>query len=109
LDKRADSRKSRCASDERLASSLLVTEALISGLVAGYGVAIPVGTIGLLILGLSARTSLRVGAGAALGVAAADGIYALVAVLGGSRGRLATALVSSLLIVAPALRTAASV
>jgi arginine exporter protein ArgO len=61
-----------------------VTEALISGLLAGYGVAIPVGAIGVLILGLSARTSLRVGAGAALGVAAADGIYALVAVLGGA-------------------------
>ncbi len=59
-------------------------EALISGLVAGYGVAIPVGAIGVLILGLSARTSLRIGAGAALGVATADGLYALVAVLGGA-------------------------
>jgi arginine exporter protein ArgO len=61
-----------------------VTDALISGLLAGYGVAIPVGAIGVLILGLSARTSLRVGAGAALGVATADGLYALVAVLGGA-------------------------
>jgi arginine exporter protein ArgO len=61
-----------------------VSEALTSGLLAGYGIAIPVGAIGVLILGLSARTSLRVGAGAALGVASADGIYALVATLGGT-------------------------
>ncbi len=58
--------------------------ALVSGLVAGYGVAIPVGAIGVLIITLSARTSWRVGAGAALGVAAADGLYASVAVLGGA-------------------------
>lgn len=61
-----------------------MTDALIAGLLAGYGVAIPVGAIGVLIIGLSARTSLRVGLGAALGVAAADMIYALVAVLGGA-------------------------
>jgi arginine exporter protein ArgO len=61
-----------------------VGDALVSGLLAGYGVAIPVGAIAVLIIGLSARTSLRVGAGAALGVAAADGLYALVAVLGGA-------------------------
>jgi arginine exporter protein ArgO len=67
-----------------LSDSSAVTEALISGLLAGYGVAIPVGAIGVLILGLSARTSLQVGSGAALGVAAADGIYALLAVLGGA-------------------------
>jgi arginine exporter protein ArgO len=58
-------------------------EALLSGLLAGYGVAIPVGAIGVLIISLSARTSLRVGVGAALGVAAADGLYAIVAVVGG--------------------------
>lgn len=60
-----------------------MTDALISGLLAGYGVAIPVGAIGVLIIGLSARTSVRVGIGAALGVATADGVYALIAVLGG--------------------------
>jgi len=59
-------------------------DALISGLLAGYGVAIPVGAIGVLIIGLSARTSLRTGAAAALGVATADGVYATVAVLGGA-------------------------
>ena len=46
--------------------------------------AVPVGAIAILIIGLTARTSLRVGVGAALGVATADGIYALVAVLGGA-------------------------
>ncbi|MET8063173.1 LysE family transporter [Micromonospora sp. NPDC005313] len=61
-----------------------MTGAFLAGLVAGYGVAIPVGAIAILILGLSARTSFRVGAAAALGVAAADGLYAAVAALGGA-------------------------
>src|SRR2546423_2050642 len=61
-----------------------VTEALISGLLAGYGVAVPVGAIGVLIVGLSARTTLVVGAGAGLGVATADGLYAVLAALGGA-------------------------
>jgi arginine exporter protein ArgO len=61
-----------------------VAEALISGLLAGYGVAVPVGAIGAFIVSLAARTSLRVGVGAALGVATADGIYATVAVAGGA-------------------------
>ncbi|WP_229400366.1 LysE family transporter [Micromonospora okii] len=61
-----------------------MTGAFLAGLVAGYGVAVPVGAIAVLILGLSARTSLRVGAAAALGVATADGLYAAVAVLGGA-------------------------
>ncbi|MEU8424005.1 LysE family transporter [Micromonospora sp. NPDC048835] len=58
--------------------------AFLAGLVAGYGVAIPVGAIAILILGLSARTSFRVGASAALAVATADGLYAAVAALGGA-------------------------
>ncbi|MCG5447895.1 MULTISPECIES: LysE family transporter [Micromonospora] len=61
-----------------------MTRAFLAGLVAGYGVAIPVGAIAILILGLSARTSFRVGAAAALAVATADGLYAVVAVLGGA-------------------------
>ncbi|MFF0177400.1 MULTISPECIES: LysE family transporter [Micromonospora] len=56
----------------------------LAGTVAGYGVAIPVGAIAVLILGLSARTSFRVGAAAALAVATADGLYAAVAVVGGA-------------------------
>ncbi|WBB75478.1 LysE family transporter [Micromonospora sp. WMMD1128] len=61
-----------------------MTGAFLAGLVAGYGVAIPVGAIAVLILGLSARDGFRVGAAAALAVATADGLYATVAALGGA-------------------------
>jgi arginine exporter protein ArgO len=61
-----------------------MTDAFVAGLVAGYGVAVPVGAIAILIMGLAARTSLAVGASAAMGVATADGLYAAVAVLGGA-------------------------
>jgi arginine exporter protein ArgO len=61
-----------------------VSGALVAGLLAGYGIAVPVGAIAVLIIGLSARTSLKVGASAGLGAATADGLYALVAVLGGA-------------------------
>jgi arginine exporter protein ArgO len=61
-----------------------MTDVVLAGLLAGYGVAVPVGAIAVLIISLTARTSLRVGASAALGVAAADGVYAVVAVLGGA-------------------------
>lgn len=59
-------------------------DALVAGLLAGYGVAVPVGAIAALIISLTARTSLRVGVGAALGAATADGLYAAAAVLGGA-------------------------
>jgi arginine exporter protein ArgO len=61
-----------------------VSTPFLAGVVAGYGVAMPVGAIGVLIAGLTARTSLRVGAAAGLGAATADGIYALIAVAGGA-------------------------
>lgn len=61
-----------------------MTAALVAGLLAGYGIAVPVGAVGTYLVALTARTSLRIGACAALGVAFADGLYALVAVLGGS-------------------------
>lgn len=61
-----------------------MSAAFLAGMVAGYGVAVPVGAIAILIAGLAARTSLRVGAAAALGVATADGLYAAVAVTGGA-------------------------
>ncbi|MFI6757612.1 LysE family transporter [Micromonospora sp. NPDC050417] len=57
---------------------------MVAGLLAGYGVAIPFGAISVLVVALTARTSFRVGAGAGLGVATADGLYAGVAVLGGT-------------------------
>jgi arginine exporter protein ArgO len=61
-----------------------MSAAFLAGVAAGYGIAVPVGAIGVLIAGLSARTSLRVGAAAGLGAATADGVYASVAVLGGA-------------------------
>jgi arginine exporter protein ArgO len=61
-----------------------VSAPFLAGVAAGYGIAVPVGAIGVLIAGLSARTSLRVGAAAGLGAATADGIYAMVAVVGGA-------------------------
>ena len=58
--------------------------AVAAGLVAGYGIAVPVGAVGAYLIALTARTSLRTGAGAALGVASADLLYALTAVAGGA-------------------------
>jgi arginine exporter protein ArgO len=60
-----------------------VITALVAGLLAGWAIAIPVGAIGVYLIGLTASSSLRVGAAAALGVATVDGSYALVAVFGG--------------------------
>ncbi len=61
-----------------------MSAALVAGLAAGYGVAIPVGAIAPLLMNISARSGLRVGAAAAVGVASADGLYAAAAVLGGA-------------------------
>lgn len=61
-----------------------MTAALVAGLLAGYGIAVPVGAVAAYLVTLTARTSLRVGLGAALGVATADGLYALLAVLTGT-------------------------
>ncbi len=61
-----------------------MTGALVAGVLAGYGVAVPVGAIAALIVSLTARTSLTVGASAAMGVATADGLYALTAVVAGT-------------------------
>lgn len=58
--------------------------AFLAGVAAGYGIAVPVGAVAVLIAGLSARVSLRVGAAAGLGAATADGVYALIAVAGGA-------------------------
>ncbi|MBT2416829.1 LysE family transporter [Streptomyces sp. ISL-22] len=61
-----------------------MTGALVAGLLAGYGIAVPVGAVATYLVSLTARTSLRTGVCAALGVATADGLYALAATLGGS-------------------------
>ncbi|MDF3298952.1 LysE family transporter [Streptomyces tropicalis] len=61
-----------------------MTGALVAGLLAGFGIAVPVGAVGTYLVSLSARSSLRTGSCAALGVATADGLYALLATLGGA-------------------------
>ncbi|WNM33098.1 LysE family transporter [Streptomyces sp. Li-HN-5-11] len=61
-----------------------MSAALVAGLLAGYGVAVPVGAVAAYLVSLTARTSLRTGACAALGIATADGLYALVATVAGS-------------------------
>ncbi|MFB7937648.1 LysE family transporter [Streptomyces sp. NPDC127049] len=80
-----------------------MTSAVVAGLLAGYGIAIPVGAVGAHLVAVAARSPWRTGAGAALGIAAADGVYALVAVLGGA------ALVPLLAPVAVPLRWASAV
>ncbi len=59
-------------------------ESLVAGLLAGFGIAVPVGAVATYLVTLTARTSPRVGGAAALGVASADGLYALLAVVGGA-------------------------
>jgi len=68
--------------------------ALVAGLLAGYGIAIPIGAVGAYLVQLSARSPWRTGVAAALGIATTDGGFALVAVLGGAAvaGLLAPAL-----------------
>ncbi|MGW6389592.1 LysE family transporter [Streptomyces sp. NPDC055103] len=80
-----------------------MTAAVVAGLLAGYGIAIPVGAVGAHLVAVAARSPWRTGAGAALGIAAADGLYALLAVLGGA------ALVPLLAPVATPLRWASAV
>ncbi len=58
--------------------------AFVAGLAAGYGIAMPVGAIAAYLVALTARTSLRTGVSAALGVATADGVYALIGVCAGA-------------------------
>lgn len=62
----------------------ILTDAFLPGLWAGYALAVPVGALAVLLVSVTARTSFRVGASAALGVATADGLYALAAVVGGA-------------------------
>ncbi|WP_369362638.1 LysE family transporter [Streptomyces sp. CG4] len=61
-----------------------MSAALVAGLLAGYGIAMPVGAVATYLVALTARTSLKVGACAALGVATADGLYGLISMVGGS-------------------------
>ncbi len=59
-------------------------EALVAGLLAGWGVAIPLGAIGVMIVDLGMRGGLRPAAVAAAGVATADVLYAAAAAAAGA-------------------------
>jgi arginine exporter protein ArgO len=61
-----------------------VLEVALSGLVTGWAIAIPIGAVGAFLVALTARTSFRVGAAGALGIATVDGGYAMLAVVAGA-------------------------
>ncbi|WP_336049586.1 LysE family transporter [Streptomyces sp. CA2R101] len=91
----------------------ILTDAFLPGLWAGYALAVPVGAPAVLLVSVTARTSFRVGASAALGVATADGFYALAAVAGGAALSRAVApvagplrVLAAVLLLGMALRTA---
>lgn len=58
--------------------------ALLAGVVAGLGVALPLGAVGTYLVGIGAREPLTTGAAAAFGVATTDAGYALLALAGGT-------------------------
>lgn len=61
-----------------------MVEPLVAGLLAGWGVAIPLGAIGVMIVDLGMRGGFRPAAAAAAGVATADLLYAAVAAAAGA-------------------------
>jgi arginine exporter protein ArgO len=61
-----------------------VLEVVVSGLVTGWAIAIPIGAVGAFLVTLTSRTSYRVGAAGALGIATVDGVYAALAVVAGA-------------------------
>jgi arginine exporter protein ArgO len=58
--------------------------ALLAGLAAGYGIAIPVGAVSVLIVETGIRSGFRAAAAAGAGAASADGIYAAIAAIFGA-------------------------
>ncbi|MFF0630820.1 LysE/ArgO family amino acid transporter [Streptomyces sp. NPDC004296] len=69
---------------ETESKGLPVIESAFAGLWAGYGLAVPVGAVAVLMVNMTAQTSFRIGASAALGATTADVIYAVIAVSGGA-------------------------
>ena len=61
-----------------------VRAALLSGLIAGWGVAVPLGAIGVLLVDLGMRAGFRRASAAAAAVATADLLYAAVAAVAGA-------------------------
>jgi threonine/homoserine/homoserine lactone efflux protein len=56
----------------------------VEGLIAGFGIAIPVGAVTILIVGLSMKAGFRLGFMAGAGAASADFLYAILASVAGS-------------------------
>jgi arginine exporter protein ArgO len=80
-----------------------VTGALVTGAVAGLGIAVPVGAVGVYLVSLATRRPARVAVCAALGVASADAVYAALAVAaGGAVARLTAPVAGGLRVVATA-------
>lgn len=61
-----------------------MVDAFLSGAIAGYGIAIPVGAIAVLIIEAGLRRGFRIAAAAGAGAATADGLYAAVAAVSGA-------------------------
>jgi threonine/homoserine/homoserine lactone efflux protein len=61
-----------------------MTEAILAGLLAGWGVAIPLGAVGVMIVDVGMRAGMRPAAAAAAGVATADLLYAALAASAGA-------------------------
>jgi arginine exporter protein ArgO len=87
--------------------------AILAGLIAGYGIAIQVGAMSVLLVGFSARSRLGVAAAAGLGIGTADGLYATVSVIGGSAAaelirpvRVPLAIAAAIVLIGLATRTA---
>lgn len=80
-----------------------MSESFIAGAIAGFGIAIPVGPVAVLIIELGVRRGLRTAVAAALGTATADAIYAVLAVIAGA------GIAALLEPVAPALKVVAVV
>ena len=59
-------------------------EVVVSGLVTGWAIAVPIGAVGAFLVTLTARTTFDTGAAAALGIATVDGVYAALAVVAGA-------------------------
>ena len=59
-------------------------EAFLTGVVAGYGIAIPVGAISVLIVQVGIKCGFRCALSAGTGAATADLVYATLAVIGGA-------------------------
>ena len=59
-------------------------EVVVSGLVTGWAIAIPIGAVGAFLVTLTSRTSYPVGAAGALGIATVDGVSAALAFVAGA-------------------------